>query len=142
MSSPEAPTLVKTTRQTPGGPCAPRSTELKHAFLQKPFWIPHGSRLPTGTRGSGHSQRRRAPVSNADGNPGSGPSPTASTKPRRALQLSPSWEGPFRVTGIRRLEGDYLAMTEGVPLPGHWSISVSSIHRSKCEGSNFSPFCN
>jgi hypothetical protein len=44
------------------------------------------------------------------------------------------------VTGIRRPEGDYLAMTEGVPLPGHWSISVSSIHRSKFEVSNSSPF--
>jgi hypothetical protein len=43
----------------------------------------------------------RAPSSNTDGNPGSGPSPTTSTKPRRAPQLSPSWEGPFKVTGIR-----------------------------------------
>jgi hypothetical protein len=54
-------------------------------------------------------------LSNADGNPGSGPSPTASTKPRRANQLSPSWEGPFKVTGIRRPEGDRLATTGGVP---------------------------
>jgi hypothetical protein len=58
MSSPEALTPVKTTRRTPEGPRVPRSTELKHAFLRKPFWIPHGSRLPTGTFGSGHSQRR------------------------------------------------------------------------------------
>jgi hypothetical protein len=49
MSSPEAPTPVKTTRRTPEGSRAPWSTELKHAFLQKPFWIPHGSRLPIGT---------------------------------------------------------------------------------------------
>jgi hypothetical protein len=54
----------------------------------------------------------------------------------------PSWEGPFKVTGIRRPGGDYIAMTKGVPLPGHWSISVSFIHRSKSEGSIFSPFCN
>jgi hypothetical protein len=66
----------------------------------------------------------------------------ASTKLRRAPQLSPSWEGPFKVMGIHRPGGDYLVMTEGVPLPDHWSISVSSIHRSKFEGSNFSPFCN
>jgi hypothetical protein len=46
--------------------------------------------------------KTRAPSSNADGNLGSGPSPTASTKPRKAPQLSPSWEGPFKVTGIRR----------------------------------------
>jgi hypothetical protein len=31
---------VKTTRWTPEGPRAPKSMELKHAFLRKPFWIP------------------------------------------------------------------------------------------------------
>jgi hypothetical protein len=62
--------------------------------------------------------KTRAPLSNADGNLGSGPSPMASTKPRRALQLSPSWEGPFKVTRIRRPKGDRLATTEGVPPPG------------------------
>jgi hypothetical protein len=51
MSSLEALTLVKTTRRTLEEPRVPWSTELKHAFLRKPFWIPHGSRLPTGTRG-------------------------------------------------------------------------------------------
>jgi hypothetical protein len=58
MSSLEAPTPVETTRRTPEGPRVPWSTEQKLAFLQKPFWIPHGSRLPTGTRRNGHSQRR------------------------------------------------------------------------------------
>jgi hypothetical protein len=58
MSSPEALTLVKTTRQTPGGPHALQSTELKHAFLRKPFWIPSRSRQPTGTRRSNHNQRQ------------------------------------------------------------------------------------
>jgi|SRR5690242_9396817 hypothetical protein len=62
--------------------------------------------------------KTRAPSSNTDGNPASGPSPTASTKPRRAPQLSPSWEGSFKVTGICRPEGDRLATTEGVPSPG------------------------
>jgi hypothetical protein len=61
MSSSEALTPVKTTRWTPEGHHVPWSTELEHAFLWKPFWIPHGSRLPTGTRGSGHSQRRGLP---------------------------------------------------------------------------------
>jgi hypothetical protein len=49
---------VKTTRQAPEGPRVPRSTELKHAFLRRPFRIPHGSGLQTGTCKSGHSQRR------------------------------------------------------------------------------------
>jgi hypothetical protein len=53
---------------------------------------------------------------------------------------SPSWEGPFKVTETRRPKGDHPAMTEGVPLPNPCSISVSSIHRSKSEGSNLSPF--
>jgi hypothetical protein len=61
MSSLEAPTPVKTTRRTPGGPRAPKSTELKHAFLQKLFWIPRGSRLPTGTYKNSRSQRRGLP---------------------------------------------------------------------------------
>jgi hypothetical protein len=61
MSSLEAPTPVETTKRTPEGPRVPRSMELKLAFLRKPFWIPHGYRLPTGTRGSGHSQRRGLP---------------------------------------------------------------------------------
>jgi hypothetical protein len=52
---------VKTTRRTLEGPRAPRSTELKHAFLRRPFWIPHGSGLRTGTYRSGHNQRRGIP---------------------------------------------------------------------------------
>jgi hypothetical protein len=57
-------------------------------------------------------------------------------------KLSPSWEGPFKVTEICRPGCVRLATTEGVPLPNPWSISVSYIHRSKSEGSSFSPFCN
>jgi hypothetical protein len=142
MSSPETPTPVATTRWTLGGTPYSRSTGPKPTFHRKPFWTPHGSRLLTSPYRNGYNTRTRTPSSNAYGNPGSGPSPTASTKPRRAPQLSPSWEGSFKVMGIRRPGGDYLATTEGVPLPDHWSISVSSIHRGKSEGSNFSPFCN
>jgi hypothetical protein len=58
MSSLEAPTPVETTRRTLEGPRVPRSTELELAFLRKPLWIPHGSRLPTGTCRDGHNQRR------------------------------------------------------------------------------------
>src|SRR5690349_9155630 len=58
-----------------------------------------------------------APVSNAGGNPGSRPRPMASTMPRRAPQLSPSWEGPFEVTGMHRPRGNHLATTGGVPYP-------------------------
>jgi hypothetical protein len=61
MSSPEAPTLVKTTRRTLGGPRAPQSTELKHAFLRKPFWTPRRSKLSTGTYKNSRSQRRGLP---------------------------------------------------------------------------------
>jgi hypothetical protein len=69
-------------------------------------------------------------VSNVDGKPRSGPSPTASTKPRRAPQLSPSWEGPFKVTGMHRPKGNHLAMTEGVPYPdAETSLQVLSIEQ-------------
>jgi hypothetical protein len=62
--------------------------------------------------------KTRALSSNADGGPGLGPSLTVSTKPRRAQRLSPSWEGPFKVTGMHRPEGNHLATTKGVPHPG------------------------
>jgi hypothetical protein len=55
-------------------------------------------------------------------------------------KLSPSWEGPLKATEICRPEGDHLVATEGVSLPNPWSISVSSIHRSRSEGLSFSPF--
>jgi hypothetical protein len=118
MSSPEAPTPMEITRWTlrvtPCSPvyraeaCLPPETLLDYPRVQTSDRFMQKWPQP----------KTRAPSSNVDGNPGSGPSPTASTKPRRALQLSPSWEGPFKVTGIHRPEGDHLATTEGVPPPG------------------------
>jgi hypothetical protein len=35
--------------------------ELKHAFLRKPFWIPHESGPQTGTCRSDHSRRQGLP---------------------------------------------------------------------------------
>jgi hypothetical protein len=59
-------------------------------------------------------------MSKADGNPGSGPSPTTSTIPRRALQLSPSWEGPFKETGMHRPATIWLRLEEYLTLmPKH-----------------------
>jgi hypothetical protein len=115
MSSPEAPTLVETTRRTSRGtPCSP--VYGAEACLP-PETLLDSLRAQTSDR---FMQKRpqpktRAPSSNAHGSLRSGPSPTASTKLKRAPQLSPSWEGPFKVTGIRRPDGDHLAMTEGVP---------------------------
>jgi hypothetical protein len=37
-------------------------------------------------------------------------------------KLSPSWEGPFKVTEACRSGGVCLATTEGVPLPNPWNI--------------------
>jgi hypothetical protein len=56
------------------------------------------------------------------------------------LKHSPIWEGPLKVTETRRPKGDHPTTTKGVPLPNPCSIYVSSIHRSKSEGSNLSPF--
>jgi hypothetical protein len=115
MSSPETPTLVKIARWTPRGtPCSP--VYGAEACLP-PETLLDSPRVQTSDRfmQKWPQPKTRAPSSNADGNPGSGPSPTASTKPRRALQLSLSWVGPFKVTGIRRPEDDRLATTEGVP---------------------------
>jgi hypothetical protein len=55
---PEAPTPVKTTKQTPEGPRVPRSMELKHAFPPEALPDPHGSELQTGICRSDHIQRR------------------------------------------------------------------------------------
>jgi hypothetical protein len=52
---------VKTTKRTSEGTQVPRSTKLKHAFLWRPFWIPRGSRLQTGTCRSDHNQRQGLP---------------------------------------------------------------------------------
>jgi hypothetical protein len=115
MSSPEAPTPVEITRPTPRGtPCPP--VYGAEACLP-PETLLDSLRVQTSDRfmQKWPQPKTRAPLSNADGNPGSGPSPTTNTKPRRAPQLSPSWEGPFKVTRIRRPEGDRLATTEGVP---------------------------
>jgi hypothetical protein len=113
MSSPEAPTLVRRTRRTPCFPvygaeaCLPPETLLDPPRVQASDRYIQGQLQP----------KTGAPVSTADGDPGSGPSLAASTKPRRAPQLSPSWEGPFKVTGTHRPEDNHLATTEGVPYP-------------------------
>jgi hypothetical protein len=118
MSSPEVPTPVEITRWTPSGtPCSP--VYGAEACLPSETLL-DSTRVQTSDRSMQKwpQPKTRAPSSNADGNLGSGPSPTASTKPKRAPQLSPSWEGPFKVTGIHRPKGDRLATTEGVPSPG------------------------
>jgi hypothetical protein len=40
-------------------------------------------------------------------------------------KLSPSWEGPFKVTEACRPGSARLATTEGVPLPNPWNIEHS-----------------
>jgi hypothetical protein len=115
MSSPEAPTPVKaTSRTTKGTSCSP--VYGAEACLP-PETLLGSPRAQTSDRimQKWSQSKTRAPTSKTDGNPGSRPSPTASTKPRRAPQLSPSWEGPFKVTGMRRPEVNHLATTEGVP---------------------------
>jgi hypothetical protein len=104
---------VKTTRRTPCSPVYGAEACLP------PEALPDSPRVRTADR---YMQKwpqpeTRAPVSNADGNPGSGPSPITSTIPRRAPQLSPSWEEPFKVTGMHRPKGNHLATTGGVPYP-------------------------
>jgi hypothetical protein len=63
---------VKTTRWTSGELRVPRSTKLKHAFLRRPFWTPHGSELQTGTCRSDHSQRQGLPCQMQTGTLGRG----------------------------------------------------------------------
>ena len=40
-------------------------------------------------------------------------------------KLSPSWEGPFKVTEVCRPGSTRLATTERVPLPNPWKIEYS-----------------
>jgi hypothetical protein len=66
---------MKTTRRTSEGPRVPRSTELKHVVLRRPFRIPHGSGLQTGTCKSGHIQRQGLPCQMQTGTLSRGPAP-------------------------------------------------------------------
>jgi hypothetical protein len=88
MSSSEAPTSVEITRWTVYGAeaCLPPETLLDSPRVQTSDRFMQKWPRP----------KTRAPSSNADGNPGSGPSPTASTKPIRAPQLTFSWKDPSR----------------------------------------------
>jgi hypothetical protein len=124
MFLPEAPTSVTTTRRATRGARTPWSTGPKPVFPRKPFWAPHGSNLLMSLCRGGYSARTWTPSANSDvkrqpemhfvtrhpcttangscivGSPGSGPSPAASTEPRRGPQPPPSWEEPFKVTEI------------------------------------------
>jgi hypothetical protein len=107
-----------TARRTPRGtPCSPvygaEDCLPPKTLLDSP-WVQTSDRCMQ----KWPQPKTRAPSSNTDGDSGSGPSLTVSTKPRRAPQLSPSWEGPFKVTGMRRPEGNRLPTTKGVPPPG------------------------
>jgi hypothetical protein len=120
MFSLEAPTPVTTASRATRGPHTPWSTGPKPAFPRKPFWTPNGSSLLMGLcRGSNnagtwnpstspvvkrrpemHVVARRPIAANGlcvVGSPGSGPSPTVSTKPRRDpethLQLGRTLQG-------------------------------------------------
>jgi hypothetical protein len=120
MFSLETPTLVTTTRQVTRGHRIPWSTGPKPAFPRKPIWTPHESNLLMSLCRGDHSARTRTPPANSDvkrhpemrfvtrrpcraangscivGSPGSGPSPTASTEPRRGPQSLPRLGGTLR----------------------------------------------
>jgi hypothetical protein len=78
-------------------------------------------------------------VSKADGNSRSRPSPTTNTVPRRAPQLSPSWEGPFEVTGMHRPRGNHLATTGRAPYPDAKYL-CKFYPQGKTKGSSLFPF--
>jgi hypothetical protein len=142
MSSPEIPTPVATTKRATGGTpyspvyeaeaCLPPETLLDSPWVQS----------SDGSIQKRYSVGTWTLSSNAGGNPRSGPNPKASTEPRRAPQTLPQLGRTLQGDGNMRPEGDHLAITKGVPLPNPWSISVSSVHRSKPEGLSFSSFCN
>jgi hypothetical protein len=100
-------------RETPSSPVYGAEACLPPETLPDSPWVQASDRYIQ----EWPQPKARAPVSNADGDPRSGPSPTTSTKPRRAPQLSPGWEGPFEVTGMDRPKGNHLATTGGVPYP-------------------------
>jgi hypothetical protein len=87
---------VKTTRRAPEGPRVPRSTELKHAFLRRPFRIPHGSVLQTGTCKSGHSQRRGIPCQMQTGTLGRGLAPRQEPYQEGLRNSPPAGKDPSR----------------------------------------------
>jgi hypothetical protein len=82
MSSPETLTPVATTRRATVG--TPYSPVYGVEACLPPETLLDSARVQSLCR-SGYNVRIWAPSVNADGNPGSGPSPMASTEPRRVL---------------------------------------------------------
>jgi hypothetical protein len=131
MFSPKAPTPVTTTRRATRGPGTPWSTGPEPVFPWKPFWTPHGSSLLMSLCRGGYGARTWTPSANSDvkrqpeihfvtrrpctmangscivGSLGSGPSPAASTEPRRGPQSLPQLGGT--------LQGDENMPARGVP---------------------------
>jgi hypothetical protein len=131
MFSLEAPTPVTTTRRATRGPRTAWSTGPKSVFPRKPFWTPLGSSLLMSLCRGGYSARTWTPSGDSDvkwqpemhfvtrrpctmangscivGSPGSGPSPVASTEPRRGPQSLPQLGGT--------LQGDGNMPSPGVP---------------------------
>jgi hypothetical protein len=107
------------------------SVRPKPAFPRKPFWTPHGSNLLMSLYRGNYSTRKRTPSASSGvkrqpelhfvawcpytaangscivGSPGSGPSPMASTEPRRGPQSLPQLRGT--------LQGDGSMPAQGVP---------------------------
>jgi hypothetical protein len=139
MFSPETLTPVATTRQTTGGTPYSLVYGAEACLPRKPFWTPHGFSLLMDLCRNGYSARTWTLSTNVDGrrrpkmhiatrrsgvttngpcivgSSGSGPSPTASTEPRRGPQSLPQLG--------RTLQGDGNMPTRGKPPCYSWSTS-------------------
>ena len=120
------------------------STGLKHAFHQKFTWAHHGSRLLTNPCRNNCGVTMWTSLTNEGGEQQSEMHATTRRYHQRFVhsrelragdlilrrilnqaglhKLSPSWEGPFKVTKVCRPGCVRLATEEGVPLPNPWNI--------------------
>jgi hypothetical protein len=136
-----------TTSRATKRPRPSRSTGLKPAFPQKPLWAPHGSSILMNLCKNNCGVRTWTSSTSAGGKQRSEMHGTTrryhqlfvhsrelwvrdlvlrQVLNREGLhKLSPSWEGPFKVTEACRRVGVRLATTEGVPLPNTWNIEHS-----------------
>ena len=136
--------------EPPGKPHTSWSTGPKPAFPRKPFWTPHGSSLLISLCRNGCGARTWTPSTNTDSRrwsevhvatrrPGAIANSLCISRElgvqdlilrqilnqEGLLKLSPSWEGPFKVTEVCRPGCVRLATTEGESLPNPW-IQFSS----------------
>jgi hypothetical protein len=115
MSSLETPTPMATTKRTTRGTPGPPVYGVEACL--PPENVLDSPRVQSSDRFMQEWPQTGAPSSNADGNPGSGPSLTESTKTKKRSATLPQLGRTLQGTGMLQPKGNCLATIEGAPPP-------------------------